>query len=273
MKYVFLTLFIIATYNCTFAQNGQYSLFKPVPQDSVREEMETDRPNITETPYTVDAGHIQYEASVINLERKGTQEGMQQTWSVNHANVKVGLLPNTSLHIIFETYGIQTMKGGLQSSSNHGFGDLTVRLKQSLYGNYSGKFSIALMPFVTFPTNRYSDNRLYEAGLMVPAAIKLPDDWKLGFQVEADYLRNDDEPGRHPELLQSLVLSKVLFDKLEIMGETYYAYDTKHRLMHNYLDAALEYAITKDVKIDAGINHGLQHDAGDSYFIGIAFRH
>lgn len=267
-----LTLFILPFY--VLAQNKAYSIFNPVPQDSVREEMETDRPNVTETPYTVDAGHVQYEASIVNLERKQTEKGLQRTWLINHGNLKIGLLPNTSLHVIFESYGVQTMfEKGMPSMSTHGFGDLTLRLKQSLYGNCQGNFSIALMPYVTFPTNRYSDNRLYETGLMIPATVKLPNDWKLGFQVEADYLRNDEEPGRHGELMQSLVLSKVLFDKLEIMGETYYAYDVKHHLMHNYVDTALQYALSKDLKIDAGINHGLQKDAGDNYFIGVAFRH
>ncbi len=264
---------VVTTLSFAHAQSHQYSLFHPVPADSVREEMETDRPNVTESPYTVDAGHIQYEASLLNLERKHTEEGLQRTWLVNHADIKLGLLQGTNLHIVFETYGDQAIKSGNHTDeSKHGVGDLGLRLKQNIYGNYHGNFSAALMPYITFPTGQYEDSHSVETGLMIPLALKLPNDWKLGMQIEGDYLNNDAEPGRHAELLQSLVISKILFDKLEIFGETYYTRDFAHHSTHSYIDTALEYALSDNFKIDIGLNHGLQRDAGDNYFVGIAFR-
>jgi hypothetical protein len=255
-------------------RNG-YNLFKPLPKPLMREDMETDRPSITESPYTVEAGHFQYEADLFKHERETTEESKQHKWLINQANLKFGLLKNTALQVIVQSYGKerteQLADHSMQSAS--GFGDITLRLKQNIYGNYNGNFSIALLPYVKFPTNKYSENKLYEEGLMIPMVIKLPHDWKIGLQVEGDYLKDNDEQARHAEVLQSLVLSHVLFKKLEVFGETFYTYNFKDHQIQNYLDAALEYELIKDVKVDAGINYGLQKTAHKDYFLGIAFRY
>jgi hypothetical protein len=252
-----------------------YSIFKPVPRSLMREEMETDRPNITETPHTVDAGHFQYEADLFKHKRETTEESKQHSWLINQANLKFGLLNNTALQVIIQSYGkeISTELSSGEKQSGRGFGDITIRLKQSIYGNYKGNFSIALMPYVKLPTNRYSDNQKYEEGLIVPMLVKLPNDWKIGFQVEGDYLKDDDAQARHAQLLQSLVVSHVFFKKLEVFGESYYTYNFKEHSINNFIDAAVEFEVHHDLKLDAGINYGLQKTAHKDYFLGIAFRY
>src|SRR6267143_1757097 len=42
-----------------------YTLFNPAPRE-LRREMSTDRPDKTESPYTVDAGHFQAEADILS---------------------------------------------------------------------------------------------------------------------------------------------------------------------------------------------------------------
>lgn len=252
-----------------------YTLFKPLPKALMREEMETDRPNVTETPHTVEAGHFQYEADLFKFQRERSNETRQHSWLANQANLKLGLLENTALQVVVQTYGKEInhdiASGEKQVSS--GFGDVTVRIKQNLYGNYDGNFSIAVMPYIKLPTNTYSENKMYEEGLMVPMLLKLPHEWKIGMQVEGDYLKDDDAPARHAELLQSVTLSRVLFKKLEVFGESFYTYNFKEHKISNFLDAALEYEVTHDLKVDVGINYGLQTIAHKDYFAGIAFRY
>ncbi|WP_345950685.1 MULTISPECIES: transporter [unclassified Mucilaginibacter] len=252
-----------------------YSIFKPMPKQLEREEMETDRPNVTETPHTVDAGHFQYETDLVKLTRETTEESKQRRWLVNQANLKFGLLKNTALQVIVQSYGKETnteLIGGDKETMS-GFGNITVRLKQCLFNNYEGTFSMALMPYVKFPTNRYSDQQKYEEGLLVPMLIKLPHDWKIGLQVEGDYMNDEDEQARHAELLQSFVISHVLFKKLEVFGETFYTYNFKEHKMNNFINTALELEITPDFKVDAGLNYGIQKSAHKDYFVGLAFRY
>src|SRR5215207_10777024 len=47
------------------ADKSHYHLFKPTPRELMRE-MSTDRPDKTESAYTVDAGHFQFEMDVLN---------------------------------------------------------------------------------------------------------------------------------------------------------------------------------------------------------------
>lgn len=252
-----------------------YSIFKPMPKQLEREEMETDRPNVTETPHTVDAGHFQYEADVLRHQRQTTEESRQRRWLYNQANLKFGILKNTALQVIVQSYGKERSAelSGKNVQRTSGFGDVTVRIKQCLFGNYNGNFSMALMPYVKLPTSKFSDNQKYEEGLLVPMILKLPKDWKIGMQVEGDYLKDDDEQARHGELLQSLVISHVLFKNLEVFGETFYTYNFKDHHFSNYIDAALELELTPDVKVDAGVNYGLQKTAQKEYFVGFAFRY
>jgi len=271
-------ILLLALGNSAYGQDTSrrgYTLFKPLPKALMREEMETDRPNVTETPHTVEAGHFQYEADLFKFQRERTEDSREHSWLANQANLKLGLLKNTALQVIVQTYGKEINReitsGEKEAAS--GFGDITVRLKQSLYGNYNGNFSIAVMPYVKFPTNTYSDNKMYEEGLMVPMLLKLPHEWKIGMQLEGDYLKDDDAPARHAELLQSVTLSHVLFKKLEVFGESFYTYNFKDHKINNFLDAALEYEVTHDLKIDVGINYGLQTMAHKDYFAGIAFRY
>lgn len=73
MKYLNL-LFLLALCTVGYAQSSQdsskrsYNLFHPVPENLMRS-FETDRPELTESPYTVDAGHFQYEADLFKTER------------------------------------------------------------------------------------------------------------------------------------------------------------------------------------------------------------
>jgi hypothetical protein len=265
-------------YNSATAQDTtrkSYNIFHPLPESLLREDMETDRPNVTESPYTMEAGHFQYEADIFNFEKLRTDESVQRTWLINQANLKLGLFKNTALQLKIQSYGHQssTDLASGEKQTGSGFGDMTLRIKQNLYGNYNGSFSIAVMPYVKFPTNRYSDNKSYEEGLMVPMVLKLPQDWKIGMMVEGDRLKDDDAEAMHSELLQSLTVSHVFFKKLEVFGESYYTYNFKDHHILNFVDAALEYEIVRDVKVDVGMNYGLQHDAQKNYFAGIAFRY
>lgn len=256
-----------------FGQAEQhYSLFKPVPKEQMRE-METDRPDVTESPYTVDAGHLQYETDVLRLIKDRSELKETTTLLVNQANIKLGLTQNTALQVGFQTYGRQKEKElNGENSVTEGFGDVTVRLKQNIIGNDKGNFVMALIPYVKFPTSQFEDSR-FEGGLIVPMIYKLPGEWNLGFQVEVDRLKDKDLPEMHTELLQTLTLSHSLLKGMDGIAETYYTYDFKAHELTNYINAAVQVEVAKDFKLDAGINCGLQHHSEKHFFLGASYRH
>ncbi|UZT98682.1 transporter [Chryseobacterium fluminis] len=249
-----------------------YSLFNPVPRAEMRE-METDRPDVTESPYTVDAGHFQLETDLVRntIERSDSQK--TNTLLINQMNIKIGLTGSTALQIGFQTYGRQkeTELDSGTKTLTEGPGDLTLRIKQNILGNNDGNFALALLPYVKLPTSRFEDSR-FEGGLIVPMQYKLPGEWNLGFQVELDRLKDQDQNAMHTEFLQTLTVSHSITKGIDGIAETYYTYDFKSHHFSNYINAAVQMEVARDFKLDAGLNLGIQHTAAKHYFIGASYR-
>lgn len=133
---------------------GGYNLFNPTPRELMRE-LTPDRPDKTESPYTVDAGHFQLEMDVVTFTLDRSSDERIETWNVAPVNIKIGLLNNVDLQFIFGNY----LKVGTEDRRTHktttqsGVGDLTTRLKINLWGNDGGQTAFCVMPFVKFPTN------------------------------------------------------------------------------------------------------------------------
>ncbi|SDQ04065.1 Putative MetA-pathway of phenol degradation [Chryseobacterium soldanellicola] len=256
------------------AQDQNYTLFNPVPRALMRE-METDRPDVTESPYTVDAGHFQYETDIIRIIHEKSESKQTNTLLVNQANLKIGITRTTAIQIGFQTFGRQKEKelssGAVTTQS--GFGDINLRIKQNLIGNDHGNFVLALLPYIKFPTSKFEDDSRFEGGLIVPMLYKLPGEWTLGLQVEADRLKDKDEQAMHTEFLQSLTLSHPIVKGVDGIVETYYTYDFKAHQLSNFINAAVQVDVIKDFKLDAGLNYGIQNEAGKHYFIGASYRY
>lgn len=252
----------------------KFSLFNPVPKALMRE-METDRPDVTESPFTVDAGHIQYETDLLRLKNENSDLMKTRTLLINQGNVKIGITGSSAIQIGFQTYGIQkeTEKNSGKISNTQGFGDLNFRIKQNITGNDKGNFVMAVLPYIKIPSSQYDEESRIEYGLIVPMLYQFAGDWNLGFQVELDKLKDQDLPEMHTEFLQTLTLSHPLAKNIDGIAETYYTYDFKAHEFSNYVNAAIQMEVAKDFKVDAGLNFGLQHHAEKNYFVGLSYRH
>jgi hypothetical protein len=113
---------------------GGYSMADPTPRESMRE-LSADRPDKTDCPFTVDAGHFQIEMDFANLTYGGpTAEGGNvalRTFEVAPMNVKVGLLNNLDFQLVFTPYRWERTDdrdtGTLDRAS--GFDGITPRFK------------------------------------------------------------------------------------------------------------------------------------------------
>jgi hypothetical protein len=250
-----------------------YSLFHHVPAAKLRD-METDRPDVTESPFTVDAGHFQYETDLFKIVREKSELTQNHILLINQANFKIGISGSTEIQIGFQSFG-RLQERDLASGEKiitHGIGDLNFRVKQNLLGNNGGNFALGILPYVKFPTSKFDDKSRFEYGLIVPMQFKLPGEWKLGLQVEVDRLKDLDQQSMHTELLQSLTVSHTLIKKLDGIAETYYTYDFKAHQWSNFLNAAVQLEVAKDLRLDAGVNYGIQQLASMHYFLGVSCR-
>jgi hypothetical protein len=71
---------------------SQYTLFNPTPTNCLRE-FDPDRPDVTDSPFTVDAGHIQFESGLFNyaLSRPDRQGVVTEEFDVLDTNIRLGI--------------------------------------------------------------------------------------------------------------------------------------------------------------------------------------
>ncbi len=244
-------------------------------------ELSTDRPDKTESPYTVDAGHFQIEADLVSFsfDRYNGDPSDTQTeaWAFANTNFKVGLLNHVDLQLVVPTFTHVRMedRDADEVTNSSGFGDLIARMKVNLWGNDGGKTAFALMPFVKFPTAANGiGNGAYEGGLIVPLAIKLPCDWQMGLMTEFDF--NEDSSGgdHHIEFINSVTLSHAIVGDVNGYAEFFSAVSTEHESEWiGTVDLGLTYGLTDNIQLDAGVNLGVTRSADDvNPFVGVSWR-
>ena len=98
---------------------------EPTPSGVPLRPLSTDRPDVTESPNTVDAGHFQLEAE---LARVSDDEDLR-TYGFGHTNLKVGLAHFWDFQLVVESLvGLEVDDG-----YDWGFGDVTLRTKLNLF--------------------------------------------------------------------------------------------------------------------------------------------
>ena len=245
-----------------------YTLFNPTPREHMRE-MSTDRPDVTESAYSLDAGHLQIEMDIVSYTRDRhtpERDGGSESWAFANTNIKLGLTNRTDLQIVVPTY--QRIRGGAE-----GLGDIEVRLKTNLWGNDGGDTALAVMPFIKIPTAGDGlGNDEVEGGIIIPFAASLPGDWGFGAMLEVDYLSDDDGSGRHFEFVTSVTFSHAIVGDLGGYVEFVSVVGTESDWVAT-LNGGLTFGIGENMQLDAGVNIGLTRAAEDvTPFLGMSVR-
>jgi len=261
---------------------SRYSIFNPTPRALMRE-MTTDRPDITEVPFTVDAGHFQTESTLFGYARSrpGADSGESDSYEFIYTNLRIGLTNDVELSLVWQPYGVTSTEGAGPAPSlrQSGIGSLDIRAKINLWGNDDFEkvgSAFAVLPMITVPTD--SDNGIgatdTEGGVAAIVAFALPAGFGLGVNAGAYAIADEDGTGHHAEYTASASAS----------------YDWTKRLA-TYIEAAAvlglddprgdifllgtgwTYALTDDVQLDGGMNFGLTN-ASDRYnpFVGLSMR-
>ncbi len=252
---------------------SRFSLVDPTPVDLMRE-MSTDRPDQTESPCSVDAGHVQIEMDFINWTHDRSGGETVDSIAFAPVNIKIGLTNNMDLQLVHDSYTHERTRSGGLRSSVHGWGDLTARLKINLWGNDGGDSALALMPFVKIPLGSSAvSNGAVEGGLIIPLAISLSEKAGLGLMTEVDIIADDGGGGHHLEWLNSATIGFDLTEKLGAYVEVVAVVRDNGAPWVGQFDAGLTYGLTDNVQLDCGCNFGLTESAPDYQpFVGLSVR-
>jgi hypothetical protein len=264
------------------AQNkSQYSFFRPTP-DGLMRDMTTDRPDTTEVPFTVDAGHFQLETHVLGYGRsfRSPEGDVTNTFDVMTSNLRIGLTNDIELSLVGRPYGSIRTRGS-NASSQYGTGGFDVRMKFNIWGNDKfeapGSTGFALLPYITLPTDRFNgiSNDKIDGGISAIWAIKFNDTFNLGINASVAAERLGDIPAYHPGGILTFSLGHGITEKFGFYYEAILRYGVNDGLGEIFtLGGGITYKVNKNLQLDAGVNFGVTH-ASDRInpFVGFSARY
>ena len=240
---------------------SQYWLFNPVPDDQMRD-FSTDRPPKAYLPFTVDAGHFQYEADIVNFADQTTGPARTNILLLPNPTLKFGLTSNTELELNMALVGVHAFNSATSKwSTAWGDGDLFVRTKINLWGNDGGTTAFALIPYIKAPTAAPGiGNGAVEEGLIAPLSVTLPSGYTFVFNSELDGLKDSVGEGQHANYINVVGLSHQVINKdftlyVELWSD--YNNDPLQRTTQVSFDTALAWTVRPNLQLDVGADFGL----------------
>ena len=253
---------------------NQFNLFRPTPRRLMRP-LVPDRPGITESPYSVDAGHLQYETDALRLltRREGPTHG--HDWYANHFLAKIGLTNRTDLQVALNSYTYSRNADDADPSQNQrvrGVGDVTLRLKHTLVGDDDSRWALGLIGYVQLPTGGAVGDGGYEPGLTVPVVFQCTKAWSIGGQVAAN-LFYDREQSQHylqftPTFTTDYQFNKLVQAFVELVGY----WDVRQAAWGSSINLGPQIDISDNVQLDFGTHLPITHSVDREYFLGLSFR-
>ena len=257
---------------------SRHHLFHPTPRPWLRG-LSADRPDQTESPYTVDAGRFQVEMDLVKAvwdsDTSGGDAVRTTSWGTS-LNLKAGLLDRVDLQFVLDPYVSERVErrstGAVTEAS--GLGDLQTRLKINLWGNDGGRTAFAVMPFVKWPLSASGlRNGETEGGLILPFSVELPAGWGMGMMTAVGWV-SDGAGGHDPEYFNTLTFGHDLVG--ELAGYVEFAAlvaPESGAEWQGQLGVGFTYGLGANTQLDLGCNFGVTESAPDfNPFLGVTFR-
>lgn len=264
-------------FSTAMKNKSDYSLFNPTP-DSLLRDLDTDRPDKTNSPHTLDAGHFQIETGLLGYSHDAhSPDGTHtRSWTVADTVLRIGLTNWAEIQFEIPFYESVRASDALTHETGHasGIGDLSIFLKANIWGNDKGENAGGMEFFVKTPTASHGlGNGKVEGGALILLGTKLPGDFDLGFNTGAGVSANDDG-GYHADISNSISISHALVGPLSAYVEFFSSVPTRQSSdWEGTVDVGLTCQIEKNLQLDAGINVGVTRAADDlETFFGVSYR-
>jgi hypothetical protein len=250
------------------------SLFEPTPDAQMRA-FSTDRPPKANSPYTVDAGHFQYETDVAVYAHGTTGATTSRDWTIVDPTLKLGLTHAVDAELQFTPYESTANQNAGQTTSVRGVGDTVARLKVNVLGDDQGDVAVALLPYLKLPTARSGlGNGKVEGGLILPIGINAPGGFAVIVMPEADALKDAGGSGYHGAFDFLVNISHAIGGRWTFYTEAYGSRTLQAGSAPVYtLDEAVTYAPGPNLQFDLGGNFSLNGAAPRvQLYLGISQR-
>ncbi len=256
------------------ADKSRYTVFNPVPTDLLRE-MVTNRPSATDTPQTIDAGHVQVEAGVVDYTYVRTRAGRvnvrADSFAFGDVNVRLGVLNRLEANVVVDAFELDRTHDANANTTAHanGFADTSAGFKLNLWGDdgadEAGSTALAVEPQFKFPTARGGvGNGRFEFAVNVPLSIDLPGNFHLTTQASPSHLRDTAGTGYVTGVGLAATLDRVVVGNVDVFAE-YSANTTteRHVKVPQFANVGATYPVTDNVTVDAAVSFGLNRASAD----------
>lgn len=239
----------------------------------------TDRPDRTESPYTVDAGRYQFETDIFTYTYKQQNSGGQVTttrkYYFNQINLKAGITQRMDLQVVIPSFVVSDVDIGGIKDIKRGLGDILVRLKMNVAGNDEGPVSLGVMPFLKTPTATSNlGNSRFEGGIIMPLCVQLPKDWQIGTMAQLNYYKNENDNNYHATFISSISFGHSVVG--ELSGYVEFYSESSGEQGTSWVataDVGLTYKTDPNTQFDIGMNTGVTPATGAvNPFLGLSMR-
>jgi hypothetical protein len=251
------------------AVSGAASAAEPGARTQSLRELTTDRPDATESPFTVDRDHLQLEMDVASYTRDRLDGVRTTEWALAPFNVRYGFAQNAEAGIFIAPYvRVTEQPRGEPKTRSTGVGDTTLRMKLNFWGNDGGATALGVMADVKLATaaNRVGDEHT-EGALTFPVAYELGAGWAGAAMTSAEFRHVGDQ--RRTVWVNTITFARDLMaDTGGFLELTSAAGDGPHVATFN---CGLTRAFGPRLQLDLGVNIGISRTAPDlTVFAGLA---
>lgn len=175
---------------------------------------------ITEWTTTVKPGRFLLEVDAVSLSLD-REPGLKYTaFGAASTFFTTGLTAKWDIQVGAEFFISQKFDAAGLTERQSGVGDMYVRTKWRFYESVDTYTSLALLPYVKFPTNSGGvGNDAVEGGVIIPFQTELTGGFKLAAMAELDFLRNDNDDGYDSYWFASASVSRHILKAIGIYGE------------------------------------------------------
>lgn len=214
----------------------------------------TDRPDRTESPYSVPKGWLQIEMDVVSHgEFKDDNQTLTGT-NIASFNAKYGITKRVDLQFTFSPFvRLHQEAPGIDDTDN-GTGPAGLRAKINLTGNDKGDVAAALLPFVYVPTRGDGILDATSYGILTPVGIGLGNNLAMSSMLGAVRVENEEW-----WVIGSVSFATSIAGDFAGFFEMYVAREglDDDALEDVTADAGITFAPSPDWQFDAGVYYGL----------------
>jgi Putative MetA-pathway of phenol degradation len=241
------------------------------PGEAADRPLSTDRPDRTESPYSVPKGWLQVESDILTQGQFNISGETITGTSVMAFNAKYGIARNLDVQLLFAPWvRLRTEHTGIPDDESSGTGPAGLRLKYNLAGNDTPGPAMALLPFAYVPTR---GDAIFDAvtwGMVAPVSIDLGGDRAMSAMAGALRLNNEDT-----WVIGSVSLGTPIVGDFAGFLEIYVARAgfSDDALDDTTFDAGITFAPNPDWQFDTGVYYGITSTTEDwRVFVGASAR-